>query len=168
MDESQIPVLVRNAKSTKFLVHNRLAATKPLNHLFALLGYEYEVDNESGDEEPEKQDAASGAMFLSAVLRPDVFGIRVGFRLEDSRYVLAAEGAVEYTWAKPVEYQRDELEKFLQFEAAARVTIATWAVLGELARSVGVSNHERMIISPSMVTAGVLAQFDAVQKSAAQ
>lgn len=165
VEESQIPALVKNAKSTNFKIYNRVVATKPINHLFRLLGYEYEADNESRHDGPKEKDPVAGEMFLSAVMRPDVFGTRVGLRVEDPKYVLAVEGAVEYAWQEPVEYQRDELEKFLQFEAAARVTVGTWTVLGELARSVGSSIHETMIISPSMVVQGVLSQFDAAQKS---
>src|ERR1700730_13297886 len=105
VEESQIPALVRNAKSAKFQIHNRVAATKPLNQLFTLLGYEYEVDTESGDEESEKKDPVSGTMFLSAVMRPEVLGIRVGYQVEDPKYVLAVDGTVEYAWQEPVEYQ---------------------------------------------------------------
>lgn len=155
-----VPALINNVKSMKFRVFNRVVATKPLDQLFTLLGYEYEVDGDSGGDESEDEKSPKGQIFLSSVRTPEVFGVRIGLRAEDARYVLAIDGSVEYSWREPVEYQRDTLSKFVEFDAAPRVTIGTWAVLAELAHSVGASLHEMMVLSPAMVVQGVMSQFD--------
>ncbi|WP_421876751.1 hypothetical protein [Mycolicibacterium wolinskyi] len=125
-------------RASRFRVINRVAATKPVESLYELIGIKGEVESDytelaSSNDRDEVDDIAT--IRVSSFIRPKVFGLRVGVRLEDEEYLVAVDGTVEYQWEHAVVYVPDPMTEFLRMQAAPRVIFGTWAVVEELGRS---------------------------------
>lgn len=141
-DDMTEPLLRSNVESARFKVFNRVAATRPIGDVLALLDGPTIVKPTTGaaDETPSTQE---GADVVQAYLRvvvvklPAVFGIRIAIHVGDDDHVFIVDASIEYTWKQNIQnYSESGIGAFIRTDAAPRIAVAAWTVLEELARSV--------------------------------
>jgi hypothetical protein len=144
-------------------MHNRVAATKPLDKFLSLVGVK---DSSSNDYERLKSrqdddENTVGVIQIYIVTRPRLFGLRMGIRIEDDEHLLGVDGSVEYRWQHDIEYPRGPLEEFLAVEAVPRLSISVWTVMAEIGRGVGADIPSASTALTDGVIAAVRHQLDA-------
>ncbi|QDP44160.1 hypothetical protein SEA_JUJU_44 [Gordonia phage JuJu] len=123
-------------------IFTRVAAGKPLDPLFYLLGFDISEDDdiESPIDPDESAETSGNTAFMSvaSAILPNVFGIRVGMKLETQAHLVAAEVAVEYQWTSSVDYSnREAFMEFAKIDAVPKVMTLGRAILIETARGIG-------------------------------
>ncbi|CAM3070562.1 hypothetical protein MYIN104542_16620 [Mycobacterium intermedium] len=139
-----------------------------------LMGYEVSndseapADQEDGNDQEPRQDGKSRQIHLLVFVsvRPTVFGVRAGLRVEDTKHLIAADSAVEYSWKRPVEYNPTVVREFLTIEAVPRLITYVWTVINELAQTQGFNVQYHPLRMPeSDVVEMVMKQFEAGRES---
>lgn len=141
-DDVTEPRLRSNVESARFKVFNRVAATRPIGDVLALLDGPASV-KPTTDAADETLNTSDGADHIQAYLRvvvvklPGVFGIRIAIHVGDDDHVFIVDASIEYTWKQHIDdYSTSGIEGFVRTDAAPRIAIAAWTVLEELARTV--------------------------------
>ncbi|WP_373145529.1 hypothetical protein [Mycobacterium marinum] len=157
-------------ESVEFRVFNRVAATKPLQHVRALLEFTEETPKRlfaDGDGDGDG-DGDTYLHIVSAFAR-ELFGIRIGLHVDTEDHVFIVDAAVEYTLAREITYEGPEFESFLRRVAAPRAAIATWTLIEEIARSVGAEPPSADMMAPiPMIAKAVMSQHERHAKATSE
>ncbi|MFN6544746.1 hypothetical protein [Mycolicibacterium nivoides] len=130
------------ARSSRFRVINRIAATKPIEDVYTLLGTKGAAENDYAEMSADEETDEIATIRVSSFMRPKLFGLRIGVRLEDDEHLIAVDATVEYQWDRAVAYVPDPMTDFLRGHVSPRVVFGIWAIIEELGCSLTVEAPE--------------------------
>jgi hypothetical protein len=166
-----------NYGSSRFKVYNRVVATRPVDHVLSLINLPNDqpglmpppatahgLDAESDDD----QDEGAAYFQILSMHQPDAIGVRLAMHVQTEDHLFIVDAAVEYGWKTPPAYGRQGFEEFILIEAAPWVSIATWTLMEEMARSVEGALDPHIRPPESLITENVMRQFDRSQEREAK
>lgn len=136
-------------------VHSRLFARKPFTDVLDLVGLEY-TEDDSGDDDA---DGDYGTIRIGVTIQPDSFGLRVGFRAEQSESICAADGSIEFVWKRPMEYDVDLAREYMIARLVPRTVYYVGTLLSDTARSGGMPTKAPTIDAEKKIAQVIVENF---------